>query len=73
MCLRTVALVTAENPVYPLCSSNHIFAQCEQFKALAVNDRIARIKKLKICFNCLRTGHENKAATVRANNVRTTL
>lgn len=30
-------------------------------KSLAINDRIARIKKLKICFNCFHTRHKAKA------------
>lgn len=45
------------------------FARCvlqiimRAIKSLAINDRIARIKKLKICFNCFRTRHRAKACS----------
>lgn len=57
---RIVALVTAGNSVCPLCSSNHILARCKKFKSFAINDRIAQVKRLKACFNCLRTGYGTK-------------
>lgn len=50
---KTVALA---NLVCSLCSSNHTLAWCKQL----INDHIARIKKLKICFNYFLTRHRAK-------------
>lgn len=40
-----------------LCKGQHALFSCKSFLNLSVQDRIARIKQLKLCFNCLRTGH----------------
>ncbi|XP_031329590.1 uncharacterized protein LOC116160515 [Photinus pyralis] len=41
------------------CSETHFIFHCEKFKNLAVSDRIAKAKQLKLCLNCLSRGHVN--------------
>ena len=44
-----------------LCKKNHLLFQCSQFLALTVTDRKNFAKNNKLCFNCLRTGHQISA------------
>ncbi|KZC06736.1 hypothetical protein WN55_07287 [Dufourea novaeangliae] len=60
---RSVALVNAETGKCPLCAVGHTLAQCREFKALAINARIKKVKELRVCFNCLRGGHSFKTCT----------
>lgn len=40
-----------------VCKSNHLLYQCDKFKELSVEQRIAKAKKLGVCLNCLKFGH----------------
>lgn len=40
-----------------LCKGQHVLFSCKSFLDLSVQDRIARIKQLKLCFTCLKTDH----------------
>ncbi|XP_076397934.1 uncharacterized protein LOC143266219 [Megachile rotundata] len=54
---RPVSFVATECNKCPLCSSEHTLVACKAFKALTVNARRSKVKELRVCFNCLRTGH----------------
>ncbi|XP_076392689.1 uncharacterized protein LOC143265292 [Megachile rotundata] len=54
---RPVSFVATECNKCPLCSSEHTLVACKTFKALTVNARRSKVKELRVCFNCLRTGH----------------
>ena len=47
----------------PSCSANHTLAQCRGFKKLATDRRIDRVEELRVCFNCLLSGHTAKTCT----------
>lgn len=40
-----------------LCKEQHALFSCKSFLELSVTNRIAKVKQLKLCFNCLRMGH----------------
>nr|CAH7763984.1 unnamed protein product [Callosobruchus chinensis] len=42
------------------CKGDHSIYYCAQFLKLLISDRMQRVKKLKICINCLRGNHEMK-------------
>nr|CAI5853378.1 unnamed protein product [Callosobruchus analis] len=42
------------------CKGDHSIYYCAQFLKLSISDRMQRVKKLKICINCLRGNHEMK-------------
>ncbi|XP_074028835.1 uncharacterized protein [Leptinotarsa decemlineata] len=39
------------------CKEEHYIYHCEKLKSLSVASRLAEIKRLKLCTNCLRKGH----------------
>lgn len=39
------------------CKQDHSIFKCESFLKLKVNDRIAAVKQLKLCLNCIRDSH----------------
>ena len=39
------------------CKENHALYSCEQFRRLNVADRKKFVQDVKLCFNCLRSGH----------------
>lgn len=42
----------------PLCDDeSHQLFNCESFRSLPVESRIAKVKEYKVCLNCLRFGH----------------
>lgn len=43
----------------PFCKEQHFIYFCERFKALDVITRLNEVKKLKLCSNCLRSGHKS--------------
>lgn len=45
------------------CSKAHSIYKCESFLNLAVNDRIAEIKRHKLCLNCLGSSHPSWKCT----------
>lgn len=40
-----------------ICGEDHRHFECSKFHAMNISERIAKVKELKICFNCLRSGH----------------
>jgi hypothetical protein len=45
----------------PKCKQSHSLYQCEEFLNLPINNRIDEVKRLKVCFNCLRPSHDAKS------------
>ncbi|XP_050551821.1 uncharacterized protein LOC118281518 [Spodoptera frugiperda] len=41
----------------PCCHADHKIFDCPVFKAKSISDRISEATKLKLCLNCLRSGH----------------
>ncbi len=41
-------------PECAMCKENHILFKCEQFLKLPIVDRVDTVKRLRLCFNCLR-------------------
>jgi len=41
----------------PLCKEQHHLFLCKSFLDFSIQDRISQVKRLKLCFNCLRKGH----------------
>lgn len=39
------------------CKQNHMIYKCDSFLSLSVEDKIAKVKELKLCLNCLRSKH----------------
>ncbi|XP_049287533.1 uncharacterized protein LOC125766003 [Anopheles funestus] len=40
-----------------VCNEDHPLQRCPKFLALSVADKVAKVRSLKRCFNCLCTGH----------------
>ncbi|XP_063918637.1 uncharacterized protein LOC135134000 [Zophobas morio] len=53
--------------ICPKCKqSSHCFVQqCTAFLQLSIQDRINEVKRLKLCLNCLREGHDARSCTSR--------
>lgn len=43
-----------------LCKGHHYLNQCEQFIKMSPTIRSQKVKELKLCFNCLKYGHNTK-------------
>lgn len=43
----------------PICKEEHFLWACKHFKELSLENRQAEVKKLRLCTNCLRSGHTN--------------
>jgi hypothetical protein len=41
----------------PVCNEHHAIYSCTTFLNLNINNRIKKIKELKLCLNCLKGGH----------------
>lgn len=54
---RQTSLVTTKASTCKICSQHHALFQCETFLKLSIPQRIAKIKELHHCLNCLRPGH----------------
>lgn len=52
--LSYVALVNKNSPI---CKKEHPVYACTTFKSFSVDQRIKEVQRLKLCKNCLRTGH----------------
>ena len=50
-------LTTHRHSSCPKCKENHALYSCEQFRRLNVADRRKFVQDVKLCFNCLRSGH----------------
>lgn len=42
------------------CKKEHSIYQCKDFLDMSVEDRLDQVRRLGLCFNCLRTKHTNK-------------
>ncbi|XP_045535019.1 uncharacterized protein LOC123721194 [Papilio machaon] len=42
-----------------ICKQEHRLYECNKFKCLPVDERIAKTSLLKLCTNCLRSGHQS--------------
>ena len=40
-----------------LCKGHHLISKCHNFLRLRVEERRRKIKELRLCFNCLKSGH----------------
>ncbi|KAL0822785.1 hypothetical protein ABMA28_004792 [Loxostege sticticalis] len=47
------------------CKGNHTLNDCDDFKRLAINDRWSFVTENKLCFSCLSSKHQLKAAVTR--------
>ncbi|XP_071056121.1 uncharacterized protein [Onthophagus taurus] len=55
---RTIANLATNNKTCVFCESgDHIIYGCNKFKALTTSKRVEEVKKLRLCLNCLRSGH----------------
>ncbi|XP_036147477.1 uncharacterized protein LOC118647191 [Monomorium pharaonis] len=52
----SLATVTGSGRCY-VCKGAHLIYSCDKFVNLTARERIDLIKKLKLCFNCLRNDH----------------
>ncbi|XP_066903610.1 uncharacterized protein [Halyomorpha halys] len=48
----------------PLCKGDHLLSKCEAFIGLPLTQKLERVRTFKVCWNCLRKGHE--VATCRS-------
>lgn len=55
-----VMVATVNQRKCPNCGGEHAIFNCKAFLALAVQDRIKKVRELKICLRCLKT-HDGKA------------
>lgn len=51
------AAVSNENVRCEFCKGTHFVYRCESLLKLSTQERSTEVKKLKLCFNCLRSGH----------------
>ncbi|RLU22365.1 hypothetical protein DMN91_004643 [Ooceraea biroi] len=56
----SLAMSTSANKCY-LCNGEHFLYHCKKFIALPVDERIKEVRRLKLCFNCLRNDHYVKS------------
>ncbi|KAH9638600.1 hypothetical protein HF086_003845 [Spodoptera exigua] len=60
---KFVAVACQDNPVKPkskscfICKKEHLSYYCEKFNNMTIEERNAEVLKLKLCTNCLRSGH----------------
>ncbi|XP_072400667.1 uncharacterized protein [Diabrotica undecimpunctata] len=50
-------LFSSNSPNCYFCNKDHTIYNCKSFIALSPNSRLAEVKKLKLCINCLRNNH----------------
>ncbi|XP_063915672.1 uncharacterized protein LOC135131754 [Zophobas morio] len=43
-----------------MCKGHHNLFHCPKFLELSINERIEHVKRWKICFNCLKGGHDSR-------------
>lgn len=56
---RQALTVTNNTANCVFCQGTHKIFACEQFRKLAISDRVAAVKSHTLCFNCLNKGHRN--------------
>ncbi|XP_057670066.1 uncharacterized protein LOC130902185 [Diorhabda carinulata] len=50
-----------------ICSGDHRVFMCDKFKAMSVLNRMEQAKRLKLCLNCLRSGHKTNQCRLYAS------
>ena len=53
----TFTTTIAEQERCHICSGNHKIEECKSLKEQSLEERLSRIKKCGLCFNCLKRGH----------------
>jgi len=53
-----------ERPTCPMCSQQHSLFSCEAFKNTNVQNRLHFVKRNRLCYNCLRSGHRSNACNL---------
>jgi hypothetical protein len=54
---RGVHVVKSKGLRCAVCQEEHSLNRCDAFKTLSIDDRWETVKKLRVCFTCLRHGH----------------
>lgn len=54
---RSLISTSNQIPKCAYCKGSHFIYNCRNFLRLQINDRYSEVKKLKLCTNCLRSGH----------------
>lgn len=49
--------------VCDFCSGDHQNYKCPAFQKMSTEQRVAKVKETRLCFNCLRKGHRSAACT----------
>lgn len=62
--LNLVNNVESNNPKCNFCHKNHTIYQCPDFLSLTPQNRYAKVKQLRLCVNCLRSGHQSDKCTL---------
>ena len=48
----------SKSPACPCCNQAHPLYRCSEFKRKSVPERYEVVKRFKMCFNCLKQGHQ---------------
>jgi hypothetical protein len=54
---RSLLSVERHDSTYTVCKNNHQVYNCEVFLGLSAPQRVEKIRSLKACLNCLKSGH----------------
>lgn len=49
---------TEQSICCPVCNESHRIYNCHKFLSQSINERADSVRKLKLCINCLRPGHQ---------------
>ena len=41
----------------PICAAPHFVYNCPQYASASINEKLQKVKDLKVCYNCLRNSH----------------
>ena len=53
----------------PFKDGQHAIWNCEKFKSMKLNEQREQVQKLRLCFNCLRPGHQSRDCRSRTCSV----
>ncbi|XP_053698991.1 uncharacterized protein LOC128745961 [Sabethes cyaneus] len=58
---KSFAITSSEYEVKcDFCSKPHANFTCSEFRSLSIPQRLAKVREKRVCFNCLRKGHQGK-------------
>ncbi|XP_053699167.1 uncharacterized protein LOC128746143 [Sabethes cyaneus] len=58
---KSYAITSSEYEVKcDFCSKPHANFTCSEFRSLSIPQRLAKVREKRVCFNCLRKGHQGK-------------